>query len=126
MIQDEATEAIFSRLSSLTHYTHHLADLPPSPDGPHTIYWPSPGQTGSRKVSGRAARTRGFGSVVCVNNTSPGAVDLANKVVMLFDGWRLPGGSIVTTTVGPAISDPDQRAGYCWSATVQLSYRLNR
>ena len=124
MTQEEATQAIFARLPTLTHYTHYLAELPPSPDGPHTIYWPSPGQAGVRRVSGKAAQVLGFGSVVCVSNTNDGAVRLANKVVELFDGWHL--GSVVTTNVGPAISDPDQKAGDIWSATVQLSYRLNR
>ena len=95
-------------------------------ESPHTIYYPSPAQPMARKASGKAKSLLGFGSVVCVNNNPVGAVKLAALVVDLLDGWQVTGGSMARCSVGPAIRDPDMKAGYCWSATVQISYYLTR
>ncbi len=126
--QAEAAALIFARLQTLTALGAHLGEVPigTAADAPHLIFYPSPAGASSRRVSGQAKALLGFGSVVCVNNNAVGAVKLAGLVVDLLDGWRVSGGSLVTTSVGPAIRDPDMKAGYLWSATVQLSYYLTR
>ena len=86
----------------------------------------APAQPMARKASGKAKSLLGFGSVVCVNNNPAGAVKLVALVVDLLDGWQVTGGSMARCSVGPAIRDPDMKAGYCWSATVQISYYLTR
>lgn len=126
--QAEAAALIFARLQTLTAFGHYLGEVPigTAAESPHTIFYPSPATPMARKASGKAKALLGFGSIVCVNNNATGAVKLAGLVVDLLDGWLVSGGSLARCTVGPAIRDPDMKAGYCWSATVQLSYYLTR
>lgn len=126
--QAEAAALIFARLQTLTAFGHYLGEVPigTAADAPHAIFYPSPAGPMHRKASGKAKSLLGFGSVVCVNSNATGAVKLAGLVVDLLDGWPVSGGSLITTSVGPSIRDPDMAAGYRWSATVQLSYYLTR
>ncbi len=126
--QAEAAALIFARLQTLTQFEHFLGEVPigEAADAPHVILYPSPAGPVSRRVGGSARALLGFASAVCVNNNATGAVLVAGLVVDLMDGWPMPGGSVVTASVGPAIRDPDMKAGYLWSATVQLSYYLTR
>ena len=125
---DGAAALVLTRLQTLTDFGHFDGAVPIgiAAESPHTIYYPSAATPMARKVSGKAKSLFGFGSVVCVNNNPAGAVKLAALVVDLLDGWQMTDGSLVRCSTGPAIRDPDMQAGYCWSATVQISYYLTR
>ena len=123
-----AAALVLTRLQTLTDFGHFDGAVPIgiAAESPHTIFYPSAATPMARKASGKAKSLLGFGSVVCVNNNPAGAVKLAALVVDLLDGWQMAGGSLVRCSTGPAIRDPDMQAGYCWSATVQISYYLTR
>ena len=125
---DGAAALVLTRLQTLTDFGHFDGAVPIgiAAESPHTIYYPSAATPMARKASGKAKSLLGFGSVVCVNNDPAGAVKLAALVVDLLDGWQMTDGSLVRCSTGPAIRDPDMKAGYCWSATVQISYYLTR
>ena len=125
---EQASEALYARLQTLTTVGVHDGEIPvgTAADGPHVVFYGAPGSPVHRKVSGGASAWVAVASVVCVNNSGRGAAMLAAQVADLFDGWSLFGSSSVTTNVGPAIRDPDGRAGYVWSCTVQLTYYLMR
>ena len=125
---DGAAALVLARLQTLTAFGHFDGAVPIgiAAESPHTIYYPSAATPMARKASGKAKSLLGFGSVVCVNNNPAGAVKLAALVVDLLDGWQMTDGSLVRCSTGPAIRDPDMKAGYCWSATVQISYYLTR
>ena len=123
-----AAALVLTRLQTLTDFGHFDGAVPIgiAAESPHTIFYPSAATPMARKASGKAKSLLGFGSVVCVNNNPAGAVKLAALVVDLLDGWQMTDGSLVRCSTGPAIRDPDMQAGYCWSATVQISYYLTR
>ena len=125
---DGAAALVLARLQTLTAFGHFDGAVPIgiAAESPHTIYYPSAATPMARKASGKAKSLLGLGSVVCVNNNPAGAVKLAALVVDLLDGWQMTDGSLVRCSTGPAIRDPDMQAGYCWSATVQISYYLTR
>ena len=119
------SQAIASRLATLTKFDHFVGTVPSTPTKPYIVFYPAAGSPTGRALSGQAKRSRAVSRAVCVNNNPDGALIVADAAIGVLDGYDL-GGAMVECLAGPLIADPDMEAGFRWSVTVEIAHSAHR
>ena len=121
------TDTLVALLATLDPGTTvYSGEVPTVPAARYMVVYDTTALHGGRNIDGRARQVREAWSVVCVNNSPPGAHLIADRVWRLADGQLLDGRPVWADLIGPVIEDRDDPSRWQWSCTVELHRTATR